>query len=321
MRAVVIYQFGDPKFLKVEDVPTPQPGDGEALVEVKAAAINPSDVKNVQGVMQGTTLPRIPGRDFAGTVVRGPAAIVGQEVWGTGGDTGFTRDGSHAQYILLPLAAFTPKPTNLSMDAAGSVSLTFVTAWSALISAADVSDDDTVLIVGATGGVGSAAVQIARARKAKVIGAVRSDEDFARARENGADEVINTTLEKLAETVRAMTDGRGANVVFDTSGQMFAESVEAAALHGRIAVISAAADGKSTFNLRSVYRKELRIHGVDTRHIDAVACARLLAEMRPGFESGSFKVTPGQSRPLSAAPEAYDLAAHGKGRFFLRPND
>src|ERR1700729_4375077 len=105
MQAIVIRQFGDPKFLKVEEVPTPVPRDGEALVEVKAAGINPSDVKNVQGVMHGTTLPRIPGRDFAGVVVSGPSDWVGKEVWGTGGDIGFTRDGSHAQYILLSAEA------------------------------------------------------------------------------------------------------------------------------------------------------------------------------------------------------------------------
>src|SRR5580658_1934086 len=205
MRAVMVRQFGEPKLLKVEEVPTPTPGDGEALVEVRAAGINPSDLKNIQGTMHGTTLPRIPGRDFAGIVVDGPADVAGREVWGTGGDIGFTRDGSHAQYILLPLAALTPKPTNLSMDAAGSAGLIFVTACSAMVSAANVSQGDTVLIIGATGGVGSAAVQIAKSRGARVIGAVRSDEDSARARANGADETINTRSQNLTDTVRAMT--------------------------------------------------------------------------------------------------------------------
>src|SRR5271156_3656893 len=119
MRAVVIRQFGDPGQLKVEDVPTPEPRGDEVLVAVKAASINPSDVKNVAGVMHGTTLPRIPGRDFAGIVIRGPADFIGREVWGTGGDIGFTRDGSHAQYLLLPTTAVTPKPASLSMEAAG----------------------------------------------------------------------------------------------------------------------------------------------------------------------------------------------------------
>lgn len=321
MRAVVVRQFGDPKLLKVEEVPTPRPGDGEALVEVKAAGINPSDVKNVRGVMHGTTLPRIPGRDFAGTVVGGPEEVVGREVWGTGGDIGFTRDGSHAQYIVLPLAALTPKPTKLSMDAAGSAGVVFVTAWSAMVIAAGVSDGDRVLVIGATGGVGSAAVQIAKARGAMVIGAVRSDEDFRPARENGADEVINTGSGNLIDAVRAVTEGGGADVVFDTSGVMFAESIEAAAMEGRISVIVAPVDGKSTFSLRSLYRKELRVRGVDTRRRDVVACAKLLAEMRTGFESGKFRMDPGQSRPLAEASEAYEQVAGGKGRIYLRPND
>jgi NADPH:quinone reductase-like Zn-dependent oxidoreductase len=207
------------------------------------------------------------------------------------------------------------------MDAAGSAGLIFVTAWSALIVAAEVSRNDTVLVIGASGGVGSAAVQIAKSRGARVIGAIRSDEDSTRARENGADETINTGTQNLAEATRAITNGAGATVVFDTSGLMFPESIEAAAPNGRVSIISAPADGKSTFNLRSVYRKELRVLGVDTRPLDAVACAKLLAEMQPGFESGKFKATPGQSRPLSAAAEAYDQTAHGNGRFYLRPND
>jgi NADPH2:quinone reductase len=318
MLAVVIHQFGDLKNLKVEEVPTRQAKDGEALVQVKAAAINPSDVKNVQGVMHGTTLPRIPGRDFSGVVIHGPADFVGREVWGTGGDIGFTRDGSHAQYILLPVAALTDKPENLSMDAAGNAGVTFVTAWSAMVSAANISSGETALIIGAAGGVGSAAIQIAKSRAARIIGVVRSDEDFAAARENGADDVINSRSANIIDAVNTLTKNRGADVVFDTSGMMFAEAVEIAAMNGRIPVITAPGDGKAAFNLRSVYRKELRVLGVDTRRLDVVACAKLLAKMKSGFESGKFKATPGKPFPLSAAVEAY---SYGKGRVYLRPND
>src|SRR5271170_3954913 len=123
MRAVVIHQFGDPKLLKLEEVPTPEPRSDEVLVAVKAASINPSDVKNVAGKMHGTTLPRIPGRDFAGVVVRGPADLLNREVWGTGGDISRTRDGTHAEFILLPRAAVTLKPPALSMNAAASAGL------------------------------------------------------------------------------------------------------------------------------------------------------------------------------------------------------
>src|SRR4051812_6767323 len=223
MRAVVIHKFGDPKDLRVEEIPTPVPGHGEMLVEVRAAAINPSDIKNVTGAMHGTTLPRIPGRDFAGVVVGGTNGLVGREVFGTGGDIGFTRDGSHAQFILLPIAALTPKPSRLSMDQAGSAGLTYVTAWSAMVTAAAVSRDEVAVVIGASGGVGSAAVQIAKARGARVIGAVRNDADLATARDNGADEAVNTRSTSVADAVRSMSEGRGAGVVFDTSGMMFAE--------------------------------------------------------------------------------------------------
>jgi NADPH:quinone reductase-like Zn-dependent oxidoreductase len=319
MRAVVLRQFGDPKNLKVEEVPTPEPNDGEALVEVRAASINPSDVKNAAGVMHGTTLPRIPGRDFAGVVVRGPKDIIGQEVFGTGGDIGFTRDGSHAQFILLPLAALTQKPARLSMDQAGSAGLTYVTAWSAIVTAADVRAGEVVVVVGASGGVGSASVRIAKALGGRVIGAVRSDDDFAAVRDNGADEVINTRSASLAEVARLMTGGRGANVVFDTSGMMFADAIEAADHGGRIPLISASAKGTASFNLRNLYRKELRVTGIDTRRLDVVACAQLLAAMAQYFKSGQFKIQPGQPHTLDEAVEAYMQAANGcKG--LLRPN-
>jgi NADPH2:quinone reductase len=320
MRAIILRQLGDPKLLKVEDVATPDPKGDEVLVEVRAASINPSDVKNVMGVMHGTTLPRIPGRDFAGVVIRGPANSVGREVWGTGGDIGFTRDGSHAQYILLPLAAITPKPAGLSMEAAGSAGLTFVTAWSAMVVAANISKGETALIIGAAGGVGSAAVQIAKARGGRVIGGVRSDEEFAVVRAMGVEEVIKTGSVNIADAVRSLTAGRGADVVFDSSGMMFAEAVDAAAANGRIAVISSPRDGKATFDLRSLYRKELRILGVDTRQLDAVACAKLLSEMLPFFKSGAFNVKAGESRPLAQAAEAYEQAAQGAARVVLQPN-
>jgi NADPH2:quinone reductase len=320
MRAVVIHQFGEPKLLKVEEVPTPEPGRDEVLVAVKAASINPSDVKNVAGAMHGTTLPRIPGRDFAGIVVRGDADLMGHEVWGAGGDIGFTRDGSHAEYLLLPRTAITPKPAPLSMEAAATAALTFITAWEALVTAAGVSSGETVVILGAAGGTGSAAVQIAKARGARIIGAVRSDDDFPSVRQDGAGDVINTRSVNIVDAIRSLTNNRGADVVFDGSGMMFAEAVEVAGMQGRIPVIAAPANGQALFNLRNLYHKLLRIQGVDTRDLGAVACAKLLAEMAPSFESGQFKARSGRPLPLAAAAEAYGQAAHGGSRIVLRPD-
>ncbi len=319
MRALVIHQFGDPKQLKMEEVPTPEPQGDEVLVAIKGAAINPSDVKNVAGKMHGTVLPRIPGRDYAGVVVRGPGDLVGREVWGTGGDISRTRDGTHAEFILLPRSAVTLKPAALAMAAAAASGLSFITAWEAMVTVAAVAAGETAVIFGATGGVGSAAIQIAKAKGARVIGIVRSESDFAAVRQDGADEVLNSRSANAADAVRALTNGRGAQVVFDASGMMFGEGIEAAALDGRVPVVAAPPDGMVTFNLRTLYRKMLRVHGIDTLRLDALTCAKRLAQLTPGFEAGQYKAKPGRPMPLSAGAEAYEQAAHGGGRIILQP--
>ncbi len=319
MRAVVIREFGDPQRVRVEGIAQPEPGAGGALVKIAAAGVNPSDVKNIQGAMAGTTLPRIPGRDFAGVVVSGPAEWVGRAVWGTGGDVGFTRDGSHAEFMAVPAAALIEKPRGLAMEAAGAAGLTFVTAWSALVTAAEVGAGDTVLIVGANGGVGSAAVQIAVAFGARVIGAVRSPEEAEKVRELGATEILDTSAQGLAEETARRTRGRGADLVFDTTGHLFADCVEAAGHGGRVCVISAPAEGRTAFNLRSLYRKELKVLGVDSRRLDVTACARLLAAMAPRFEEGAFRAPAAEAHPLEEAPAVYERVLKGTGRFCLRP--
>jgi NADPH:quinone reductase len=117
MRALKFYQTGSLDDLRIEEVPQPTPESGELLVQVKAAAVNPSDIKNVQGKMHETTVPRIPGRDFAGTIVEGPAEVLGQSVFGSGGNLGFGRDGSHAEFVAIPAAAVIPSPVEtFSLD-------------------------------------------------------------------------------------------------------------------------------------------------------------------------------------------------------------
>ena len=169
MLALRFDRFGPPSVLQLQQLPHPALKPDEVLVKVQAAAINPSDVKNVSGNMEHTTLPRTPGRDFAGVVVEGSEKLIGTEVWGTGGDVGFTRDGSNAQYIVLPKNAVCPKPRNLSMQEAGAVGVTYVTAWLSIIDAAQLSADETLLVIGATGGVGSAAIQIAKWKNGSLL--------------------------------------------------------------------------------------------------------------------------------------------------------
>jgi NADPH:quinone reductase len=133
MRALQFKAFGDPAAqLALVDLPDPQPRSGWAVVRVHAASVNPSDVKNVAGQMEGTVLPRVPGRDFSGVVEAGPSDWVGTGVWGTGGDVGFTRDGSHAGLIAVPESALARRPAALDQAQAASVGVAFVVSWMGL---------------------------------------------------------------------------------------------------------------------------------------------------------------------------------------------
>ncbi len=122
-------RFGDPHVLNLATLPDPATQPGDAVIAVKAAAVNPSDLADVAGHMEGTTLPRVPGRDFSGVVLAGPQDWIGAEVWGTGGDIGRIRDGSHAELLAIPAAALARKPGRLSFEEASAVGVNFVTGW------------------------------------------------------------------------------------------------------------------------------------------------------------------------------------------------
>jgi len=151
MRALRFQQFGDPSVLSVVDVAVPTPEPDEALIRVFASGINPSDVKNVAGGMSQTRPPRTPGRDYAGVVVKGPAAWIGKEVWGTSGQLGFVRDGAHAEFLLAPEDTLSEKPESLTMEQAASIGVPYLTAYQSIVERASIAKGETLLIVGGTG--------------------------------------------------------------------------------------------------------------------------------------------------------------------------
>jgi NADPH:quinone reductase-like Zn-dependent oxidoreductase len=322
MRAIRFETFGDPSVLQVTELPAPPTGDGTALVRVIAASINPSDVKNVAGAMSQTTLPRIPGRDYAGVVEAGPPEWLGAEVWGSGGDTGFTRDGTHAELIAVPVASLRRKPGALSFEQAASVGVNYIAALCS-IEVAGLQANETVLLIGGGGGVGSAAVQIARRLGARVIGA-----------ERGAprpDAPINAIAEKLIvgaqdlpAEVRAATGGKGADVVLDlVGGVMFASAVNCLALRGRLVEISATGQREVSFNIADFYHNESRLFGVDTLKRDLTASAEVLDALTPGFVAGDYRAAPiAETLGLAEAQGAYrKVAAGAAGRIVLRPQE
>lgn len=321
MKATSFTRFGGPDVLTVVDLPDPVPGQGEARVRVEAASINPSDVKNVAGAMSQTTLPRVPGRDFAGVVDAGPDAWIGAEVWGSG-DAGFTRDGSHAQYIIVPIASLRRKPKALSFDQAASVGVNFLAARRGLVDAAALRRGETLAIIGAGGGVGSAVAQIARRMGAgTIVGVDRTapPPDSAAAR---ATDVFIAGAPDVVSAVRDALGGRCANVVFDAvGGVMFRTALACLAPQGRLVEISATGQREVTFNLADFYHNERRIIGVDTLQLDLIAAGDILEELRPGFEDGDYQPAAiARTFPIADVSAAYQAVADGQvGRVVLRP--
>jgi NADPH:quinone reductase len=309
MKALRFAAFGSPSVLRIEQVTIPEPSEGEALVRVKAAAINPSDIANVAGRFKKTTLPRTPGRDFAGLVVRGQQRI-GEEVWGTASTLGINRDGSHAEYVVVPAQTLSPKPKSLSMAQAAAIGVPYITAWASLVSAAQIQSGETILIVGAAGAVGQAAAQIANWKKVRVIGADTTSDPIP-----GTESVVNTKTEDLRERVLELTAGRGVDAVFNTvGGPMFEPGLRSLAVGGRQVVISSAGEPRVSFNLVDFYDNSSRLLGVDSYGLTSREIEEIEAELRPGFESGALKPSPIEIVPFEKAVDAYNRVAAAQAR-------
>jgi NADPH:quinone reductase len=292
MKALRFDRTGSLDELKIQEVRKPAPGPGSVLVQVKAAALNPSDAKNVLGRMKETTVPRIPGRDFAGIVVAGTSEYPeGTEIFGTGGSLGFSRDGSHAEFIEVPPTAVKPKPKSLTFEQAATVGIPYLTAWRAVVEAASLQPGETILITGTTGAVGDAAARIAkRVCKAKVIGAVRKHLDIVRLQLTGyVDDCVDLGSGLLAEQVRSRTGERGVDAVVDVvGGALFEPCLKSVALRGRHVAIASQPARKVTFDLIDFYHNESCLIGVDSIKIPFSEVDRILRLLLPYFESGDF---------------------------------
>jgi NADPH2:quinone reductase len=322
MRALTFHQFGDPSVLKLEERPTPAATADTAVIQVKAASINPSDVKNVQGAMEGTVLPRVPGRDYSGVVVDGPKEWIGAEVWGSGGDIGFTRDGSHASHLVVPAAALARKPANLTHEQAAAIGVNFIVAWMGAVTYGQIQSGETIVIVGAGGGVGGAVAQIAKAKGLRIIGAdVRPVPPDAPAAKR-LDAVIDSLRADWPQEVVRLTQGKGADIVYDTvGGVMFEPSLQTLGRRGRQIMISATGKRRVEFDALHFYHQELQLFGADSRKLDVAASARMLDELAPGFEHGDYDPPLiAATYPLEKAQEAYAAVAKGThGRVVLVP--
>ncbi|MFG1206668.1 zinc-binding alcohol dehydrogenase family protein [Xanthobacter flavus] len=293
--------------LVMEEAPLRALRPDEVVVKIAAAAVNPSDAKAATGLMPYAVFPRTPGRDFSGTVVAGPEALLGRNVFGSSGDLGIRQDGAQASHMIVEADAVVEVPQGISLREAAGIGVPFVTAWEGLRRAGLPQPGETVLVLGLNGKVGQAVAQIAAWRGARVIGVVRRAEPFI------GDAlvpplVLNASAEDVPARVRDLTEGKGADIVFNTVGDPFYDIGQKAMAVGGRAVFIAAIERFVTFDILAFYKGRHTYVGIDTIALNSVETGRLLAALAPGFAAGALKPFPIHERalyPLTEARAAY----------------
>jgi NADPH2:quinone reductase len=312
MKALYFQATGSLDQLIIKELARPTPNAEEVLVQIRAAAINPSDPKNVLGKMPETRPPRVPGRDFSGVVVEGPAPWLGKEVLGTGGALGFGRDGTHAEFAAIPIAALVEKPKSLGFEAAAALGLSYLTAWSALVTAGQVLPSDTVLVLGATGAVGSSAVKIARHRGVRrIIGTLRSETERSRASAVPAHDWVVLDKNPLPGGLLALTNGRGADLILDVVGGAGFEATSQCLAHRGRHLTIASNPPQVSFSLVDFYHREGRLIGVDTLKLSHVESADILREIIPLVDGGVLTIPDFDAITLDQAIPAYRAVLAG----------
>jgi NADPH:quinone reductase-like Zn-dependent oxidoreductase len=314
MWALKIDRHGSADDLRVSEVDRPRIASGLALIEIEAAGVNPSDLVSAEGRFPHAVLPRILGRDFAGTVVDGPDELVGKKVWGTGGDLGIDRDGTHAEYLSVPVDAVSIRPTRLSAEQAACVGVPFHTAWISLFDRGRLEPGETVIVTGATGSVGSAAIQLASAHGARVVAFVRKREDRSRLDLTRIVAVADQESGNLIEVVGSVTGGKMANLAINAVGAALVEPLLASlADYGRLVAFSVLSGRELSLDLLNLYRRNLSVLGVNSVSEDVVRATATLTKMATMFQSGVIAPPePTLRLPLSEARRAYQSIGGGE---------
>ena len=328
MKAVIFKQHGGPEVLQYADVPDPTIKANEVLVEVKACALNHLDVW-ARGGLPGIDipLPHILGNDIAGGV-REVGSLVS---WVRSGDEvllhpgvscghcaeclggrdnlcrdydilGYRRDGGYAELVAAPAVNVIPKPPNLSWEEAAALPLVTVTAWHMLVSRVAVRPGEDVLVHAAGSGVGSMAIQIAKLHGARVIATASSDEKLRKAKELGADEVVNYVNEDWPKEIKRLTNRRGVDVVFEHTGAAtWAGSLASLKPAGRVVTCGATSGFAAQTDLRQVFYRHITIFG------SFMGSKSELLEAMKFVESGKLRAVVDQILPLQDARRAHEL--------------
>jgi NADPH2:quinone reductase len=262
VKAVVCKEWGLPELLVIKDIPSRDPGPGEVKIRVKAAGVNFPDVLIIQKKYQlQPTLPFTPGTEIAGEVIS-----VGEGVSHLKpGDRviSFCGIGGYAEEVVAPAKVTSPMPAGISFEIAAGLSLAYGTSWHAVRDRGALQAGETMLVLGAAGGVGLAAIEIGKAIGARVIAAASTDEKLAVCKAHGADEVINYEKEDLREAIKRVNDGKPVNVIYDAVGGKFAEpAIRSLAWRGRYLVVGFASGEIPSIPLNLILLKGSSLVGV-----------------------------------------------------------
>src|SRR5687768_1219525 len=304
MKAVLCKQYGPPESLTFEELPSPRPGPGEVVLTVKAASVNFPDVLIIQNKYQyKPPLPFSPGSELAGVVKEVGAGVSafrpGDKV------IAFTTYGAFAEEVKTEVGRLIPLPEGMDYPSGAAFILTYGTSDHALRDRAALKPGETLLVLGAAGGVGLAAIEIGKALGARVIACASSAEKLAVCREHGADATINYAAEDLRERIKEITAGKGVDVIYDAVGGPYTEpAFRSIAWRGRLLVIGFAAGEIPKLPLNLALLKGAAAVGVfwgDFTKREPQAFAESLRQLGDWFRAGKLKPHVSQTLPLSQA--------------------
>ena len=315
MRAIRVHEFGGPEVMRLEDVPAAVPGAGQILVKIEAAGVNPVDVYIHTGAYtRKPELPYTPGGDGAGVCAAVGEGVTraraGERVYVAG-----SLSGTYAEYAVCLAAQVHQLPGTLSFAQGAAVGVPYATAYRALFDRARAQPGETVLVHGASGGVGIAAVQLARAAGLQVIGTGGTEEGRKLVREQGAHHVLDHRGADYLRELSELTGGRGVDVIIEMLANVnLNRDLGALARGGRVVVVGSR--GSIEIDPRQAMTREASVHGMSLFNASALDLARIHAALVAGLENGTLRPIVGRELPLAEAPRAHELimqpGAHGK---------
>jgi len=321
MKAMRAHQFGGPEQLQLEEAPDPQVQAGQVMIRVRAAGINPADLARLSGRLGSLSLPYIPGTDVSGEVERLGAGVnnvkQGQRVFGR------ALTGGYAERACLAAEEAIPLPSNLSFEEGAAIPIPFYTAYHALHNKAGVKSGETVLVSAGGGGVGVAAIQLARMAGARVITTVGSREKAERVAALGAQVAVNYKEQDFVAEAQKFTDKKGVDVIIENvAADNLGKDFLAVAPRGRIVVIGTGTGkaGDASFPVFAALMKDVTMLGMSL--INAGAAIAEMARVLSGlFSEGKIKAVVSKSYPLAQASKAMEdlLAAKVFGKLVLAP--